>query len=332
MSKPIIIYGSARSGTSLLSRIVGSHPNIAVPFESHLYNTFFPWLKYYGDLSLGKNRERLVDDILSTHVMKDWSPMPIKQDILAKIDRFDFHGIVEALILSWAEQSGKSRWGEKTPWHLFYWQEIEKGFPDSKIIHIVRDGRDASISWKKARFGPKHYFHLANRWKKYLEKIDEVKQIVPSDRFLEIRYEDLLLDIESKSKEICAFIGEDYSPKMLEFYKSKIPYPTDKQNNENLSKPLDANNKEKWRHLLCDKDLRIIESVAGDYLQKYGYKLMTPINQRKISSIEKIKIKYIVHPPKKIYSMTKNTKGMWDALQRVKIYLRLRLKAIAGIN
>jgi hypothetical protein len=46
--RPFFILGAGRSGTSLLSRMLNQHPSLAVPPESHLYSTFYPWLRYYG--------------------------------------------------------------------------------------------------------------------------------------------------------------------------------------------------------------------------------------------------------------------------------------------
>ncbi len=322
---PIFIFGSARSGTSLLSRIVGSHPNIAVPFESQLYNTFYPWLKYYGDLKEEKNRRRLVRDMLYTKDLLDWTPRPYAKTTFSAITRFDFHGIVDALITEWAKQSGKQRWGEKTPWHIFFWREILEGFPDMKIVHIVRDGRDASLSWKNARFGPKHIYHLARKWRHYLEQVDDMKQALGEDRIFELRYEDLLDDPEGITKRLCAFIDETFSEDMLSFYHEKVPYPTDKQNMSNLTRPLIRSNKEKWRKAMSERETRIFEAVCGGFLKKYRYDCVH--ESPRISGLEKWTMNYLEHPPKRIWSMLKNTKGQKDALRLKYIYFRLRLGA-----
>lgn len=322
-NEPIFIFGSARSGTSLLSRIVGAHPRIAIPFESHLYNTFYPWLKFYGDLNLAKNRERLVDDILSTEVMRDWMPRPERQKILERIERFDFHGIVDALMNTWTHAQGKQRWGEKTPWHVFYWSEILEAFPNAKIIHIVRDGRDAALSWKQARFGPKHIYLLAKRWVHYLDLIEQMRTVVDPNAFFELRYEDLLANPEALARQICHFLGEEFSPEMLAFYTNDAPYPTDKQNQTNLTKPILATNTEKWRTQMTQKDLRIFEAVAGDALTRYGYSCQ--LKRAEVSSWESLWICYIEHPLRKLFAMLKNRKGHIDGLRRLKIYLRLRL-------
>ncbi|VEP16850.1 Sulfotransferase domain protein [Hyella patelloides LEGE 07179] len=321
--RPIFIFGSARSGTSLLSRIIDAHPRIAIPFESHLYNTFYPWLKYYGNLHLAKNRERLVDDILSTEVMRDWHPRPDRQQILEAIDRFDFHGIIDGLMRSWTSNEGKQRWGEKTPWHIFYWREIISGFPNAQVIHIVRDGRDSALSWKKARFGPKHIYTLAKKWVRYLEIVDELQNTLDEHSFLEVHYEYLLSEPESIVQKICNFLREDFSPEMLAFNTNSAPYLTDKQNQQNLTKPILVNNTGKWRTEMTERELRIFEAVAGATLEKYGYQRQ--LAQPQISPLEVMQFQFLEHPPRKIIAMLQNRKGHLDAIRRLNIYLRLRL-------
>ena len=320
---PIFIFGSARSGTSLLSRIIGSHPRIAIPFESHIYNTFYPWLKFYGDLSLSKNRERLVDDILSTEVMRDWQPQLDRNQVLANIKSFDLHGIFNALLTTWTSTQNKERWGEKTPAHVLYWSEIITAFPNAKIIHIVRDGRDAALSWRKARFGPKHIYLLAKKWVEYLRVIETMRSQIDPNAFWEVRYEDLLNDPETATREICHFLGEEFTPEMLAFYTNYTPYPTDSQNQNNLSQPILQSNREKWRREMTPRELRLFEAVAGKNLTRYGYSCQ--LAAAKVSPIEKLWICYVEHPWRKLFAMLKNTKGQIDGLRRLGIYLRLRL-------
>lgn len=320
---PIFIFGCPRSGTSLLSRIIGCHPKIAIPFESHLYNTFYPWLKYYGNLELLKNRERLVNDILMTEVMRDWTPPPIRQDSLRAINRFDFHGIVDGLMQAWTTAQGKQRWGEKTPAHLFYWREILKAFPNLQVLHIVRDGRDVALSWQKARFGPKHIYPIAKKWQQYLEVAEDLKRALNNDAFLEIKYEELLLNPESTVRQICTFLNEPFTDDMLAFYKVEATYPTDKNNQSNLSKPPLVSNTGKWQRDMSARDLRIFEAVAGPTLEHYGY--IRQLHQPQISTLEKLKFRFLEHPPRKLLAMLKNRKGHIDGFRRLKIYVRLVL-------
>ncbi|NEQ76179.1 MAG: sulfotransferase [Okeania sp. SIO2C9] len=324
--RPIFIFGCPRSGTSLLSKLLNSHPRIAVPFESHVYKTFYHWLKYYGDLNLPKNRERLLDDIFSTGPLADWSPYPNRENTIKAIQRYDFHGIFEAIMFTWAKDRGKQRWGEKTPAHLFYWREILNGFPNLQVIHIVRDGRDCALSWLKSRMGPKHIYLAAWGWVKHLEVIEELKILLAQNSFFEVRYEKLLLNPQQVLKQMCAFLVEEYTPEMLNFYKDNAPYRTDKQNLQNLSRPIISSNTEKWRTQMTERQLRIFEAVAGPTLERYSYQ--RELAKPQISNLERLQFQYIEHPLRKFLAMMKNRKGQIEALQELKIYLNLRL----GLN
>ncbi len=319
--EPIFIFGSARSGTSLLSRIIDTHPAIGVPFESLLYATFYPIVAHYGDLTDRKNRERLVDDILFTDPLRRWTPVPDRDRVLHHFRRHDFHGAFDAVMNAWLESQGKVRWGEKTPHHAYFWRDILEAFPGAKMIHIVRDGRDTAISWKKARFGPRHYYPLAHRWVDYLNTIEELRRHVDTSVLHEIRYEDLLADPEPVVQGICSFLGVDCVPQMLEFYKNDTPYPTDARNNTNLSKPLMRSNTQKWRTKMSGRDLRIFEAVAGPTLERFGYERGCP--GASLSNREVLQIRFLENPPARLYGMMKNVRGYVEVARLFKIYAGL---------
>lgn len=330
VERPLFVLGCARSGTSLLSRMIDAHPRIAIPYESHLYNTFYPWLRYYGDLSRRPAQERLLRDIFNTDVFRDWDPQPDLERTLTAIRRPDFHGVVDAILRTWAQGRGKARWGEKTPGHAFWWPQLLQGFPNLQLVHIVRDGRDVAVSWKRARFGPKHTLLLARQWQEYLQVIESFRAALPQDAFFQVRYEDLLADPEGVLRRLCRFLGEDYSPQMLAFYKGAADYRTDRSNLENLKKPLLAQNRDKWRKQMSARELRLFEAVAGRTLERYGYERALP--QARLYPLEAFACRWIEHPPLKAWAMLKNTKGQIDAWRRTCIYLRLRLRLGPGLE
>ncbi|NEQ76176.1 MAG: sulfotransferase [Okeania sp. SIO2C9] len=91
-----------------------------------------------------------------------------------------------------------------------YLKEIHKLFPEAKFIHIIRDGRDVAESLKRVFLGPKSIYGIAHRWREYVITFDEFKKTINSDQFLEIHYEDLVLDLENQLKKIKYFLEEDY--------------------------------------------------------------------------------------------------------------------------
>ncbi len=321
--EPFFIFGCGRSGTSLLSRMLNQHPNLAVPYESHLFNTFYPLLHYYGDLSVTRNRERLIRDILSIEVMRDWDPGLTFQEISKLVKKNNFHGIFDAIMIAWASKNNKIRWGEKTPSHIDYWEKIVDYWPAVKIVHIVRDGRDVALSLMNARFGPKTVYASARYWKRYLDKVEILKRNYPEDQIYSIKYEELIDNASEVLKGVCGFLGEEYSPLMLEFYTNDAPYRTDNENRKNLMKPVLKDNKNKWATKMSENEIRFFENAAGNYLELYGYK--RALKEAHITGLEDFYLSNIKSPALKINAMAKNRKGHKDALIRVMIHLRMRL-------
>jgi len=321
-ANPFFIVGAARSGTSLLSRIMNSHPHIAVPFESHIYHTFLPWLRHYGDLSRLENMACLLDDILATEMLRHWSPPADRAATLSAIRRHDLHGLVDGLFSSWARAQGKQRWGEKTPSHVRHWRQILQGFPEARFLHVVRDGRDVSLSWIEAPFGPKNLFYAAQRWREYLAWVAELRAAVPAGQLVDVHYAELLAEPERTLERICEFLGEPFDPAMLEYYREAAPYPTDARNIVALDQPLLRDNSGKWRETLTPDELRVFETIAGDALEQYGYPLVA--REGGIRLAEQLRYRAL-HPPQRALAMLRNRPGHREHLRKLALYVRLRL-------
>jgi hypothetical protein len=319
---PFFIFSCGRSGSSLLSRMLNHHPRMAVPPESHLFDTFYPWLRFYGDLEKQKNRERLVDDILFTDMMKAWSPPLDRSRVLSLIRLNTFGGIFDAIMRTWAVSHEKVRWGEKTPKHLLFWREIWSSFPEAKFIIVIRDGRDVALSYLKSPFGPKTVFAAANRWVDYQRRIEEIRRFIPKEARHEVRYETLLEKPEEVLSCLCEFLGEAYDFTMMSYHKNPEPYDTDPVNLENLKKPVIADNRELWRVRMSKNHIRIFEAVAGDTLTKYGYRMAS--KNPAMSRAEVFCRRFVENPSRKAFAMARNRKGQISALVRMQILGRLR--------
>ena len=113
---------------------------------------------------------------------------------------------------------------------------------------------------------------------------------------------------------------------MLAFHKSTTSYKTDKGNDKNLTRPLMKSNKEKWKKALTQDEKRIFEAVASEELARYGYQRV--VDNASMSTMEKLYIKRLLHPVRRMVSMAKNFQGYRDAIVQLLIYLRLRLFAL----
>lgn len=308
--RPIFIFGCPRSGTSLVSRLLNSHPRIGVPFESHLYAKFLPRMRRYGDLALEDNRRDLLRDMLS--LLRGWAHKPDLEQCVASMHAPTLHGAVDSILHGWCVQHGKSRWGEKTPRHALYWREILSGFPDAQIVHMIRDGRDVAMSWKRARFGPKHLFVAAERWREYLVMMSAARRALPESQFLELRYEELVAAPDEVLGRLCGFLGEPFAPQMLSFHRDRTPYRTDERNVRNLARPLMRGNAEKWRRCMSQDEVLLVEAAAGPALARAGYEVSHP--DPRVSPFKR-RLYRLGHPFLRLVAMARNTQGQRDALR-----------------
>ena len=320
--EPVFVFGCPRSGTSLLSRIINAHPRIAIPFESHIYHYMYRWGGRYGDLHDLYRAKSLIADLLTLEDIKEWHPQVTLDGVMRTLRRYDFHGVFEAFMASWAETQGKPRWGEKTPQHTLQWREIVGAFPLSRVVYLVRDGRDVGLSYKQAFFGPKNMYTIAHRWVHYLRVGEEMRDMLGTERFHLVHYEDLISDPEATVRRICEFLKEEFHPAMLKPHQSDTLYRTDQRNLENLQRPILPGNSNRWETGMLERDLRVFEGVAGRDLECYGYKCaLGPLH---LSGIEKFFYRYVEHPPLKLIAMLNNRKTQRIMMQMLRIYLRRR--------
>ena len=96
------------------------------------------------------------------------------------------------------------------------------------------------------------------------------------DKYIELRYEDILASTEAELGRLCAFAGIPYSTDLLEFYRKG--YATSIANSTThamLGTPINPANKEKWKTGMPKEDLEEFERIAGDALAAFGYPLST---------------------------------------------------------
>lgn len=180
--------------------------------------------------------------------------------------------IIAGLFEKNATGEGKSRWGDKTPYYVLHIPKLLEWWPDTQIIHVIRDGRDVALSM----FARRHDFHLYNvylaavEWQRYVETGHRLGVDVREGHYLEIRYEDIIGDQRGALQNICSFLGEAYSEDLLNYKKSGMAGKTPL-----LQKNVQKDNHDKWRTEMTPWQIRVFESAAGATLGKFGYPLIT---------------------------------------------------------
>ena len=297
MDRPIFIVGSARSGTTLLQRMMRSHSKISSPTgESHFFIPLYKNRASYGDLKNIDNIKHILEEmrrISREYVEEDLKGITFNTDTLAhqlvEENKSSVIEIISSLMEKNAAGEGKQRWLEKTPYYVLNIKTIIEMFPDAQFINIIRDGRDCALSMLERKKDLKIFnvYHAASIWKQYVETGQEAKEYLGDDRYFEIKYEDLTNNPEKILREICLYINEEFEPSMVHFEKSKDP----NSKTPMLGKSIQNRNSEKWRNKMSKRDIRIFENVAGKTLKTNNYPTLTKCKPLPIS----IKVFYELH-------------------------------------
>lgn len=278
---PVFIVGAPRSGTTLLQYMLRSHPALSLPTgESHFFIPLYRTAAQFGDLSQPDNVRRVLQAMEARSAEFLHTDLHgVKFDIETLTREFSAEGrstmrdIITALFEKNAAAEGKRRWGDKTPYYVLHIPKLLEWWPDAQIIHIIRDGRDVALSMFTRRhdFGAYNAYHAAKLWEQYVETGHTLGHAVPKGQYLELRYEDMLTDQRTALQTICAFLGESYSDDLLEYKKSgeagKTPL---------LQKPIQKENKDKWKSAMTPRQIHVFESAAAATLEKFGYAITTP--------------------------------------------------------
>lgn len=284
---PFFILGNPRSGTSLFRLMLNSNPKIIVPPESGFIQW---WYVKYKNWSINNSCniseiEKYVDDILNSKKIEDWH---LNRELLIRTI-FEYrpknYGDLSSLIyLSYKSNIDFNivKIGDKNNYYIHYLDTLEKIYPKTKYIHLIRDGRDVACSYIKMKslkidsiYKPNlnsNIKDIAFEWNENITKIDSFLQ---DKNHLKIRYEDLLESPKKTLQMVCGYIDVSYDKLMLDFYLPDIndePISTREWKMKTLE-PVDINNSNKYIKMLSKEDINIFNKINHKILSKYGYEL-----------------------------------------------------------
>jgi hypothetical protein len=280
-NNPFFIVGSDRSGTTLLRLMLNKHPRLCVPEESW----FIPPImdQFSADRRLGPDDLQNILTIITSHTCWNrlWGEKVTSsklKDVLFKLDKPTVSEAIDAVFRYANNPAKKPRWGDKTPPYIREIPRLHKFFPASKFIHIVRDGRDVSISLRKVKWHGPTTLHAALYWKEVVDLGLRSAKALGPDLYLQIRYEDLVLKTEETLHEICNFLTEDFAWEMLSFYKDAaqevaLARRRARAKGQRPPRPTDV---ERWHAEMSALQVAVFELIAGGALDCLGYQRRYP--------------------------------------------------------
>jgi hypothetical protein len=265
---PVVVLGVSRSGTTLLKEMLDRHSELAIPTESY----FVPQL--WSRHGARPQREAFLADVARLARIAEWgvTPAMIAERLPSEPT---FADAVAAIYRAYADSQGKPRFGDKTPAYMQQLDLLEVAFPGALYVHLVRDGRDAALSFlamrRRPRFNwarPRGLLSFAAQWRREVGAARRFGATTAAGRYHELRYEDLVAEPERLLREVCAFLGLPWEPELLEYHRDVDPQRL--LDHPKLAEP-PGPGRSRWREGLSEEQQERFEAVAGATLSAYGY-------------------------------------------------------------
>lgn len=269
---PVFVVGFMRSGTSLLWAMLDAHPKLAMSLDSMFIPRFWTIRSRYGTND-HLDARRLVSDVMSFPRVREWElPEGVVSATLETLGESSFADAVRAVFEMYAKAQGKPAWGDKTPGYVIRMPLLASLFPDARFVHVIRDGRDATLSCMDRGVIASNVAVGADRWRQRASQGMAEGRSLGSRRYLEVRYEELVADPSGALTSVCEFLGLEFDARMLGYMDRAISVVPERSRyrHDNLAKPPTPGLRD-WRRDMSSSDVAVFESIAGHLLDELGY-------------------------------------------------------------
>ena len=267
------ILGRGRSGTTLLSSLLDSHPMISVAPEAMFVVMM---ARSYGGCASwdGKRVESFMGDLFRERRMQAWNldRQLLHQELLRMGRSSSYAEVCASVYAQYAAVCHKPEdalLGDKNPHYCLAAPRLLALFPEARFIHMVRDPRDNVSSFRRVSFDLDTPSGLATRWRLYNSAVLSTAKHAPQ-RFHTIRFEDLLGDPRCALEELCAFLGLEFRPRMLKRHQLSPGIP-DLPWHGKVPGPLDPARAYAWIGQMPRREACLIQRLTGGLAERFEY-------------------------------------------------------------
>jgi hypothetical protein len=280
----VFIVGAARSGTTLVRRMVDAHPDVAITRETH-------WIVDVLHGKGGVSPDAPVTPGLLSRLLSDerFTRMGIDQAELERLVRGEapvsYADFVTAVFDQHGASQGKRLVGDKVPGYVTEVPTLHGLWPRARFVHLIRDGRDVCLSvrdWQRdgrkvtgfPAWAEDPVSVTALWWEGRVRLGREGGAALAPGLYHELRYEALVADPADECDALCRFLGVPYDERMLGFHEGR------ERDDPSLSakkawRPVTAGLRD-WRTQMAEEDVERFEAAAGELLDELGYARALP--------------------------------------------------------
>lgn len=293
--KPIFLGGDGRSGTTLLSVILDSHPQLVFGPELHFNGAknlgpyvlecldlliandpraFGKGLKENGYLKLGvqfaKRCHRFGIEFADLRQLVIQTMEAVKSDLISFEDRCV---LINAIGNYNLERTGALRWGIKVMREIKSLHKYAAIWPQAQFIHIIRDGRDVAASQMKEH-GTWGYGDIERAAIGWVEMIEKTRKNAGTLPLIEIIYEELVGNPEPTLKKLLEFLELPWDDAVLRHTETNhtlFENPYNHASIDSIVKPINKAAVGRYSNDLSPEEIKVFEKNAGRHLAELGY-------------------------------------------------------------
>jgi tetratricopeptide (TPR) repeat protein len=227
---PVFIIGMPRSGTSLTEQILAAHPDVFAA----------------GEISAFEHLTRFSEEISPTRDEFPASALKLTNFGAELMGRRYISG------LSRHPERPIKRVTNKMPHNFELLGMIALTLPGAKVIHCRRNPLDTCVSCWTKNFNDAHGYNrsltdLGRYYRGYFDLMEHWRQVLPMP-ILDVDYENYTTDLEGTARRIVDFVGLDWDPQCLDFYKVERSVHT--ASNWQVRQPIYATSVGRWRNYM----------------------------------------------------------------------------------
>lgn len=268
------VFGSPRSGTTLLAQCLNAHDEIVIPYETDFIVPMAFVFDRIRNPEVGRDMIVRFMTESGTENRDTLFEYLTRDEIREAVHSCEYRpaDVLNALYGRIADKCGKRLAGDKSPNDLLHFRMLIKVnaiSPGMKIVHIVRDIRDIMVSvnhWWNEKYLEQYFPRFWCNSNLYLYTVMRDK---PAQYHL-VKYEDMVQAPERVVAGVSAFLGVEFQPAMLS-PENRSPRYRSMPSHENIYRPIDPAVAGRHRSVLTREQLDLYERQASEALAAFGY-------------------------------------------------------------
>lgn len=273
-SRPILVSGVYRSGTTFMAALLGAHPKLRASSSTIKFIRFC--LGRYGGMDDPANRRTLVEES-AKRVATRWGLTMDTEALLATANEHPEPSYALMYDLMMREMLCKGelsdvRWVEKLAVQWSGIPDFLEMFPNGRVVHILRDPRDVTTSYKLMTFEPGNtYLDAAFNCRSSMESMERL-DARHRDRVFVVRAEDLAQKPKELVGQLWDFLDLEPSDAMFKTERLKAEgedWSTNTSFGGRITSWPDA--KPRWPEHLSRVEVMFVELITQPYLSIFDY-------------------------------------------------------------